>query len=85
MTKSSKQEQPSSPPIPNQDMEQLLFDEENQMTPEQFSAAIAGLKKIMDQRKCYIPVTSEEKEEAFRLGAELFRAVQKDLDQDPPE
>jgi hypothetical protein len=47
MTKSSKQQQPSSPP--------------------------------------YVPVTAEEKEEAFRLAAELFREVKKDLEQDPPE
>jgi hypothetical protein len=72
------------PPIPNQDMEQLLFEEENQMTPEEFRAAIAGLKKTMDQRKAYVPTTSEGKEEAFRLAAELFREVQIDLEQDPP-
>ena len=31
------------------------------------------------------PATSKEKEEAFQLAAELFREVQKDLEQDPPE
>ena len=32
----------------------------------------------------YVPSTAKEKEEAFRLGAELFREVQKDLKEDPP-
>jgi hypothetical protein len=31
------------------------------------------------------PATSEEKEEAFRLAAELFREVKADLELDPPE
>lgn len=72
------------PPLPNPQDDQELFDAE-EMTTEQWLAGVDKLKAIMDQRKSYIPITSEEKEEAFRLAAELFREVQKDLERDPPE
>jgi hypothetical protein len=39
------------PPIPNQDAEQLLFEDENEMTSEEFGAALGNLKALMDQRK----------------------------------
>ncbi len=38
------------PPVPNQDAEQLLFEEENEMTAEEFRAAIGKLKTLMEEK-----------------------------------
>ncbi len=73
------------PPLPNPQDDQELFDAE-EMTTEQFklmSAKLAARWKA-SKAESYVPTTPEEKEEAFRLGAELFREVKKDLEQYPP-
>ncbi len=55
-------------------------------------AGYARLLELWKQRRVAVnagqlpgaPTTSEGKEEAFRLAAELFREVKADLEQDPP-
>lgn len=44
----------------------------------------AEIDRLLAEPMPYVPVTAEEKAEAFRLAAELFREVQKELEQDPP-